>query len=177
MKLKQIAPVLAVFGLVTSFSQARAELVPDHVHLADGKKTGTYIRDGLVTGGDQAVNEVVVKDIRRAVNPGFERIVVDLSGTKNGEPVAIERPPYFQVSVNPDENRIEVSVWGKPRLNFNSKKVSDSFHKSTVVKGVSLLPPLDPDVWTFVAELKGAHPVEVFELSNPVRIIMDIKIK
>jgi hypothetical protein len=159
------------------FTAAHAELMPDHVHLADGKKTGTYIHDGLVTGGDQAVDEVVVKDIRRAVNPGFERIVVDLAGTRNGEPVAIERPPYYQVSVNPDENRIEVSVWGKPRLTFNSGKVSASFKKSSVVKGVSLLPPLDPDVWTFVAELKGVHPVEVFELSNPVRIIVDIKIK
>lgn len=173
----QIFAALVALPLVLLSQSVRAELVPDHVHLADGKKTGTYFRDGLVTGGDQAVDEVVVKDIRRAVNPGFERIVVDLEGTRNGEPVAIARPPYYQVSVNPDENRVEVSVWGKPRLTFNSKKVSHSFLKSTVVKGVSLLPPLDPEVWTFVAELKGAHSVEVFELSNPVRIILDIKIK
>lgn len=156
---------------------AFADLKPELVRVADGKKSGYYIQDGMVTGGDQAIDEVVVKDIRRAVNPGFERIVIDLEGTKNGEAAAIPRPPYYQVSVNSDENRLIFSVWGKPKVQIDSRKAVSIFKKSPVVQSLNLLPPMDPDVWTFVIELKGQHPVEVFELTNPVRIIVDIKIR
>jgi hypothetical protein len=158
--------------------QAFAELKPDRVHLAQGRKVGNYIADGLFNGGDQAMNDVVVKDIRRAVNPGFERVVIDLQATRaalGGEDAAIARPPYYQVSVNPDENRIVVTIWGKPRLEFNSRKVVSEMKKSSMIQSLDLLPPMDGDSWTFVANLKTKRPVEVFELTNPVRIIMDIK--
>jgi hypothetical protein len=156
---------------------ALADLKPDRVHLAQGRKTGNYIADGLVTGGDQAINDVVVKDIRRAVNPGFERIVIDLEGTRGGEDAAIARPPYYQISVNPDESRLLVTIWGKPRLEFNSKKVFSEMKKSGVIQSLDLLPPMDGDSWTFVANLKSKRPVEVFELTHPVRLILDIKVK
>jgi hypothetical protein len=156
-------------------SQAFAELKPDHVHLAQGRKTGNYVADGLVNGGDQAMNDVVVKDIRRAVNPGFERVVIDVQATRGGEDAAISRPPYYQVSINPDENRIIVTIWGKPLLELNSKKVVNEMKKSNVIQSIDLLPPMDGDSWTFVANLKTKRPVEVFELANPVRIILDIK--
>jgi hypothetical protein len=168
------AILLASLSTLVS-SQAFAELKPDRVHLAQGRKTGNYVADGLVNGGDQAMNDVVVKDIRRAVNPGFERVVIDLQATRGGEDAAISRPPYYQVSINPDENRIVVTIWGKPRLEFNSKKVVNEMKKSNVVQSVDLLPPMDGDSWTFVANLKTKRPVEVFELANPVRIILDIK--
>jgi len=157
--------------------QAFADLKPDHVHLAQGRKAGNYVADGLVTGGDQAINDVVVKDIRRAVNPGFERIVIDLEGTRGGEEATIARPPYYQVSINPDESRLVVTIWGKPRLEFHSKKVIAEMKKSSVVQSLDLLPPMDGDSWTFTANLKSKRPVEVFELTHPVRIIMDIKVK
>ncbi len=170
--------ILACLGSLGLFgTQAFAELKPDHVQLALGRKTGNYVQDGLVTGGDQAINDVVVKDIRRAVNPGFERIVVDLQGTHSGENVAIPRPPYYQISVNPDENRVVVTVWGKPRLELNSKKIVTEMKKSSVIQSLDLLPPMDGDSWTFVANLKSKRPVEVFELTNPVRLILDIKVK
>lgn len=171
-----ILPLLPCLVSLVS-TQAFAELKPDRVHLAQGRKTGNYIADGMVNGGDQAINDVVVKDIRRAVNPGFERIVVDLQGTRGGEDAAIPRPPYYQVSVNPDESRIVVTIWGKPRLEFNSKKVVREMKKSNVVQSLDLLPPMDGDSWTFVANLKSKRPVEVFELTNPVRLILDIKVK
>lgn len=147
------------------------------MHAAQPKKSGTYVLDGVITGGDQAVNDVVVRDIRRASNAGFERIVVDLEATRGGEPVAIQRPPYYQVSVNPDERRLVFTVWGRPKLDFDAKRVLKAFRKSQVIQKIELLPSLEPDTWSFVAELKNGSPVEVFELSNPLRVIVDIRNK
>lgn len=167
---------LVAMGVITATSaHAVADLRPDRVHVADEKKNLAYIRDGLIIGGDQAVNEYVVKDIRRAANSGFERIVVDLEGNRNGEPMAISRAPYFQVAVSPDEKRLVLSIYGRPKLAFDSGRVLRSFQKSKVVQKVVLLPKLEDDVWTFVMELKHGAPVEIFELSSPVRLILDLK--
>jgi hypothetical protein len=38
-----------------------------------------------------------------------------------------------------------------------------------------LLPRLEDQTWTLAFELKSKSPVEVFELTKPVRIILDIK--
>ena len=175
--MKRISSLLLALASVSFFStQGLAELRPDKVHVADAKKNLSYIRDGLFVGGDKAIDDVVVKDIRRAANPGgYERVVIDLQGTKNGEPAAIPRPPYYQVAVTPDEKRIVFTIWGKPKLGFDSRRVVEAFRKSAVVRNVVLLPKVEDNTWTFVFELKGDSPVEVFELSDPVRIIMDIK--
>jgi hypothetical protein len=154
---------------------AYAELRPESIHVAQPKKVGAYVRDGVITGGDSVIDGVIVKDIRRAPNAGFERIVIDLEGSREGEPVAIQRPPYYQVAVNPDEKRLVFTVWGKPKLDFDAKRVMNAFKKSRVVQNIQLLPSLENDSWSFVAELKGENPVEVFELSNPVRIILDVR--
>lgn len=174
MNFKALVAIAVLSGSACS-AFALADLRPDRVFTASPRKNGRYIRDGLVVGGDRAINEVIVKDIRRAANPGFERIVIDLEGNRNGEPATIDRPPYYQVSITPDEKRLVFSVFGKPKLALDSKRILAAFKKSTVVQRVALLPPIDPDVWTFVAELKTEHPVEVFELANPVRIIVDVK--
>ncbi len=169
---------LGIIGLMLSagpLAWGVADLRPDRIHVADEKKTLAYIRDGLVIGGDQAVNEYVVKDIRRASNKGYERMVIDLEGNRNGEPLAISRAPYFQVSVTPDERRLVFTLYGRPKLAFDSKKVQKAFAKSAVVKNVVLLPRLEDDAWTFALELKKGAPVEVFELANPVRLIIDLK--
>jgi hypothetical protein len=155
---------------------ALAELKPDKIFVAEGKKSKFYIKDGLITGGDRSIDEVVVRDIRRANNPGgFERIVIDLDGTHNGEPLAIARPPYYQLAVTPDERRLVFTVWGNPKLGFDSKKVIDAFRKSASVQNIVLYPRVEEGLWTFALELKGSTPVEVFELSDPVRIIMDLR--
>lgn len=156
-------------------AQAAADLRPDRIHVADERKNLAYIRDGLIIGGDQAVNEFVVKDIRRAPNKGFERIVINLEGNQNGEPSAISRAPYFQIAVTPDEKRLVFNLYGRPKLGFDSRKVIQGFKKSSLVQNVVLLPRLEEDVWTFVLELRQGTPVEVFELGNPVRLVVDMK--
>ncbi len=163
-------------ALASSLGAAHAELKPDKIYVAEGKKQRFYIRDGLITGGDRAINEVVVKDIRRAVNPeGFERVVIDLESTRSGEPAAIDRPPYYQLAVTPDERRLVFTVWGNPKLGFDSKRVLAAFKKSKAVENIVLYPRVEENLWTFAMELRSGNPVEVFELADPVRIIVDIR--
>lgn len=169
-----MAVVLGLAAMVGTV-HASADLRPDRIHVADERKNLAYIRDGLIIGGDQAVNEFVVKDIRRATNTGYERVVIDLEGNRNGEPTAISRAPYFQIAVTPDEKRMVFSLYGKPKLAFDSRRVLQAFKKSALVQNVVLLPRLEEDVWTFVLELKKGTPVEAFELGNPVRLIIDMK--
>lgn len=152
-----------------------AEIRPEKIHLAESKKNKSYLHDGLIVGGDQAMDDVTIQDIRRSSNPDFERIVIDLEAKKNGEPSPIQRPPYFQLAVSPDERRLVMSIWGRPKLNFNSKKVIAAFKRSSVIQNVVLLPRLEDDSWTFVFELKSESPVELFELTKPVRLILDIQ--
>lgn len=170
-----LAGVVAIGAIGGATRDARAALRPDKIHVADAKKTQAYVRDGLIVGGDAAIDDVTVRDIRRAANREFERIVIDLEGTLAGEPAAIQRPPYYHVAVTPDERRLVLTLWGRPKLVFDSGRVVKAFKKSSVIGSVELLPRLDDESWTFVLGLKAGSPVEVFELSNPVRIIVDIK--
>lgn len=167
--------IYGIFIFYSGLSLAAADLRPEKVHVADSKKNQVYVRDGLIIGGDRAIDDVVIKDIRRADNKGFERIVIDLAGVKQGEPSAVPRPPYYQIAVTPDERRLIFSIWGKPKLSFNAEKVKSAFKRSSIIQKPVLLPRLEEDSWTFAFEMKSEASVEVFELSNPVRVIVDIQ--
>ena len=176
MKFKVYGALALVLG-VRCFSVAHAALEQSRYFQADGKKTEHYISDGVVVGGDPAIHSVRVTEIRRAANPKFERIVIDLDASRaDGEVTALARPPYYQVSVNPEEKRIVYTLWGKPQLDFQAQKVMAAFKKSRVVESVELLPAVNPDQWTFVLNLKAGSPVEVFDLTQPARIITDIRL-
>jgi hypothetical protein len=165
-----LLPLLLAFA-----TAAHADIRPEKVYVAENRKTQTYIKDGLITGGDSAIQDVVIKDIRRAKNPLFERIVIDLEGNQNGEPAAIPRPPFYQVAVTPDEHRLVVTIWGHPKLAFDAKKVTSLFKPSATVSSIEMLPKIESDSWTFALQIKPGESVEVFELSDPVRIILDTR--
>ena len=167
--------ILLAAGPGAEASPVKLELRPEKIHLAEARKNQAYVKDGLIVGGDRAIDDVVVKNIRRAPNSGFERWVIDLEGNRSGEPAAIQRPPYFQVAVTPDEKRLIFTLWGKPKLGFDSRKTIAALKKSPLVEDVALFPRLEDERWMFAINLKSGRPIEVFELSNPVRIIVDIK--
>ena len=72
-----LLPLLLAFA-----TASRADIRPEKVYVAENRKTQTYIKDGLISGGDSTIQDVVIKDIRRAKNPLFDRIVIDLQGAK-----------------------------------------------------------------------------------------------
>lgn len=150
-------------------------LNPGKVYTAAGKKTEHYVKEGLITGGDRAVDDVVVLDLRVAAHKGYDRIVLDLEGNREGDPAPIKRPPYYQVSMTPEMHRMVFTVSGRPKLAFDSKKVHGGLKKSRLVRSVELFPVLEKDRWTFALDLKKGKGIEVFELADPVRVIIDIK--
>ena len=166
-----------IFGAMATLvgHSAQGVIRPDSVHTADVKKSQSYLRDGLIVGGDRAIDQVVVKDIRRALNAEYERIVIDLEGSLNGEPAAIQRAPYYQIAVNAEEKRVVLTVWGKPKLAFDAARVVKAFKKSKMFSSIELFPKLEDESWTFSLSLATNHPVEVFELKEPVRIIVDVR--
>lgn len=147
-------------------STAVAALEPNQVREALPKKTESYLKEGVISGGDREVQAGLVKNIRRAVNGGFERIVIDIDA---------ERAPYYQAAVEPAQRRILITLFGNPRVGLNAKKITEDFKKSPLVSRVELLPKVEDDAWTFALHLRSAVPVEVFELTSPTRIIFDLK--
>jgi hypothetical protein len=71
--------------------------------------------------------------------------------------------------------RLVFTVWGKPKLALQSDKIVKGFRRSKVVEKVELMPILEKDRWTFVLTLRKGTPAEIFELKNPLRVILDIK--
>lgn len=163
--------------LLIQASVGWAAIQQDKIFPVDSKKRQSYLSDGLFVGGDQGISEVVVKDVRRAANSGFERVVVDLEAIREGEKSSVQRAPYFHVAITPEENRIVLTLWGKPKLAFDAQKVLATFKKSSAISKVELYPPIDGETWTLVLNLKSPQAIEVFELPNPVRIITDIRPK
>lgn len=172
---KAVQIISSLLFASTVASQAFGAINPDQIYLTETKKKNFYINEGLFVGGDRAINDVVIQDIRTGQNAGFERVVIDISGSKNGHPAVIERPPYYQVAYNRDEKKVIFSVWGNPKLNFEPEKVMRSLKKSKLIKQVELLPKVEPELWTFAIHLEKGNAVEVFELSTPVRIIVDLR--
>jgi hypothetical protein len=147
-------------------STAGAAIEPSQVREALPKKTESYLREGVISGGDKDTQAGMVKNLRRAVNSGFERIVLDLDS---------EKAPYYQAAIEPSQKRILITVFGSPRLGLNAKRIAEDFKKSSLVSRVELFPKIEDDSWTFALHLKSAVPVEVFELTAPTRIIFDLK--
>jgi|SRR6185437_1117629 len=154
---------------------AHASIEPEKIHSSEGRKTDLYISDGIFSGGDHAQQDVIVRGIRRAANPKYERIVIDIAGNSAGEPTDLSHLPYYQVAVSPENHRLTVTIWGKPKLAFDSRKVVREFKRSPVISQIALLPQVNPTSWTFAMQLKSDHPAEVFQLSSPARIIIDIR--
>lgn len=154
---------------------ALAALRSDQIHPTTGKKHDFYIKEGMFVGGDRAIDDVIVKGIRRAAQKGYDRIVIDLEANKKGEAAVIERPPYFQAALAPAGDTVSFTIWGSPKLSFDAKKTSEAIQKSPDVSKVEIFPKLEKDSWTFVIRFKSKVSIEAFELTKPVRLILDFK--
>jgi hypothetical protein len=146
--------ILSSLAFSLFISTAGAALEPNQVREALPKKTESYLKEGLISGGDREIRAGIVKDVRRATNGGFERIVVDIDA---------EKAPYYQAAIDPAARRILVTLYGSPKLAINAKKIVEQY------------PIVEEDSWTFALYLRSAVPVEVFELTAPTRIIFDLK--
>ncbi|NDF15826.1 hypothetical protein EB061_10975 [bacterium] len=72
-------------------------------------------------------------------------------------------------------DRIIATVYGKVKLDFSSQSAIQAARKTKTIKSLDFLPLLEEDRWMFSARTQGPVKMEVFELSDPARIIIDLK--
>ncbi len=174
------------FAFIADGPSLQAEIRPEKVRIADLQDRGknnkdAFIREGLVTGGDSAVGEFTLELVRWGVpftgKDRTERVVFVLKNVAHqGKSLTVQRPPFFQVSVSAEQRRIVMTFKGKPRLDFDVKKTSSALvTKQSAFKKVHFFPVLEEKSWTLAFDLKAGYAVKVSELSNPVRVILDVK--
>ncbi|MBS1959595.1 MAG: hypothetical protein JST80_09005 [Bdellovibrionales bacterium] len=166
---------LIALGLALTL-QARAQFDDSGFKQALKVKKGAYISDGSFTGGDRAHSDFRVQNIRIASNPaGYDRVVVDFAGNDLGEKSRLARPPYYMVDIDHLNKRVNITVYGKPKLDFSTQATLQSAKKTKVLAKVDFIPMVNNDRWTFTLEGKSALKAEVFDLSEPARLIIDLK--
>ncbi|MGE4231893.1 MAG: hypothetical protein AB7F43_01060 [Bacteriovoracia bacterium] len=140
--------------------------------VATKAKTGKYISEGVITGGAKELRSVVLKDIRRAQSKdGFERVVFDL-GSEQGQTNSL---PYYQVQMSAKQNKVVLSFWADVSYRYSAEKVKSTFKKSKHVKVLNVVPRVEDGLSIIELFLVGTSKVEAFELSNPSRVILDLK--
>ena len=139
-------------------------------------KKDLYIKDGAFTGGDRTSSDFTVSNVRVASNPaGYDRVVIDLSGNTQGEKSSLTRPPFYLVEVDPTGKRILVTLYGLPKLNFSTMSSNQSAKKAKIISDFEFTPLANKDRWTWAIHTRQIAKAEVFELTSPARIIIDLK--
>ena len=173
---------ISVFYFMSSFifyskiSSAEPSTEKTHaVQPGTSEKDTPFWKEGLITGGNSSVNQAIIKSIRYSTHPHSERMVIELSSTRNGELSPIAQLPLYQFLIDPKLNRLSLTLWGSPKLHFDPKKLHEMTRKSALLSRVQLLPKLEEELWTFGLNMKKPVEIRVFELDSPMRIIIDIK--
>ena len=132
--------------------------------------------EGSVSGGDRSTSDFRVGQIRVAANPaGYDRIVLELQGNEEGEKSNLTRPPFYMVENDPGNKRLIVTVYGKAKLDFSRQTAMQQAKKTKHISKLEFLPVLDSDRWSWIVHTQVPVKTEVFELSSPSRIIIDLK--
>ena len=164
-------PTIASLGLVAllvSSSPARAQFDESAFRQALKVKRNVYLAEGAFSGGDRLISDVKVSGVRIASNPaGYDRVVVDFSKS--------ERAPFFLVENDPSNQRVTVTVYGKVKTDFSTQSAIQAARKTRTLSSVEFLPSVESDRWMFTLSSKNPMKTEVFELTSPARLIIDLK--
>ncbi|MBX3021733.1 MAG: hypothetical protein KF799_08670 [Bdellovibrionales bacterium] len=137
-----------------------------------GKKN-VYVRDGVFTGG-VAGQGTSILEVRRAFSAKteLERVIVAL-GDREAKPLKSE-PTYFQASLDAANRRLVLDISQLKLSKVSEQQVQRLFKKSPYVASVDFT--LDPEdkAASMVVHLKRPMQLEVFKLSKPARIVMDL---
>ncbi len=139
-------------------------------------KKDFYLSEGAFTGGDRTSSDFTVSNVRVAANPaGYDRVVIDLSGNQLGEKSAMARPPFYLIEVDSTGQRVLVTLYGKPKLDFSTLSSKQSAKKAKIISDLEFTPLANKDRWTWAIHTRHVAKAEVFELTAPARIIIDLK--
>jgi len=164
--------LLSVFTLNPAFAQFDDLNFKQALKL----KKDFYLTEGSFTGGDRLSSNFTISNVRIANNPaGYDRVVIDLSGTLHGEKTSMDRPPFYLVEMDQANKRVLVTLYGKPKLDFSTNQAIQSAKKSKTIEMVEFAPIVNTDRWSWAIHTRQQAKAEVFELTNPARIIIDLK--
>ena len=139
-------------------------------------KKDFYVSDVSITGGDRTSSDFSISNVRIANNPaGFDRVVIDLAGNQNGKKSKLDRPPFYLIQVDSEHKRLLVTLYGKPKLDFSTQSAIQSAKKAKHISEIEFAPLTEQDRWTWAIHTKAVSKAEVFELTEPARIIIDLK--
>lgn len=157
-----LAMVSATSGAATAYK-----------HSLSGKKNA-YLKDGVITGGVAGTGTSLL-NVRRAFSAKaeLERLIISL-GDKEAKPLKGE-PTYFQAAMDASNNRMVLDITQLKLSKVSEQQVQRLFKSSPYVSSVSFT--LDPEdkAASMVVNLKRPMKLEVFRLSKPARIVLDLK--
>jgi hypothetical protein len=159
---------LGLLALLVSTLPAWAQFDESAFRQALKVKRNVYLAEGAFSGGDRLISDVKVSGVRIAANPaGYDRVVVDFSKA--------DRPPFFMVENDPSNQRVTVTIYGKIKTDFSTQTAIQAARKTRTLASVEFLPQVESDRWMFTLGSKNPMKTEVFELSSPARLIIDLK--
>jgi hypothetical protein len=166
---------LTLVSMICGFS-AHAQFDESAFRQALNVKKEIYRAEGAFSGGDRNSSDFRVTQVRVAANPaGYDRVVIDFSGNAMGEKSGLSRPPFYMVEIDGSNHKVNVTVYGKPKLDFSTQTAIQSARKTKTISKLNFVPLVNTDRWTWSIETQSAVKAEVFELTNPARIIIDLK--
>lgn len=146
---------------------------PTSLRTALKLKKNLYRSEGATVGGVPTVNQFTVNNLRVGTHgQDYDRVVVETQFPSQG---AQQQAPSFHVEVNSNTHTTVVTLYGHAQLAFNTKLVQNQIKKTKWIQKIQLMPVVDQDRWIFSIDTTPGTEVEVFELSQPGRIILDFK--
>ncbi len=139
-------------------------------------KKNVLLGAGAFTGGDGTLKDFRVTAMRAGTSPeGYDRFVIDLIGNEKGVASPLNRAPRFHVENIPATKQVVISLFGKPKVEASLANAQASVRKTKFVEALQVYPVLDDGTFALTLKTSEAVRTEVFELSKPSRIIIDLK--
>lgn len=137
------------------------DLLKERIRKISGKKTSVYIENGIFHNGG-VKSEGTIKGLRQSYNPkqGFERIVIDLAQTEI---------PKVYGNINSLDQKVYIDFF-----DTNLDKELKTISATKFVEKVNFY-PIEKNHVSVELKLKSKASADIFFLSNPGRLVIDLK--
>ena len=137
----------------------------------------THSKSQHFQGGTDAQN-LDLAMIRLGENNETERLVLDSykqSNATHTPSIKAKKSGRYQMHYNASQHRIITTLHGYSALSALDENGVKRFPSSRYIKEIVLLANPAPERYTFAIVLKRYAAVNIFELHDPARIVIDIK--
>ena len=137
-------------------------LTNQRIRKLDGRKKSIYVSEGVFHNGSPKVKSDRLK-VRHSYSEkiGYERVVFDFS---------TEKLPRVYAHYDSKTKKVSLDLF-----NTSLTKEIGSFGISKLVEKINFF-PLSTEITTVEMILKDSKTIELFYLTNPARLVIDLKI-